>query len=216
MSRRWWRVLQALLAAFGIQGASLSHAGEVEDRWGWGSTNAMPSWDSIDRWSFQAGIGFITGSTIDEIGMFDSNLGGEAGGEIYLFQVSYKLGRLDPVLFGHQFAVDVELPFVLGVVNENHNDPFYQYNLGLTFRWKTFPWNHRVYTTIETGGGLTYSQHVLQVERERHPDRDRSHLEFYWPLQITLAHPRYREHQLVLFLHHHSGGGLFHTGGANT
>jgi hypothetical protein len=31
-----------------------------------------------------------------------------------------------------------------------------------------------------------------------------------------LAHPRYREHQLVLFLHHHSGGAIFHRGGANT
>ena len=215
--QKWLRILQALVIGLGIEGGSISRAAESEVRWSLGSTNEMPAWDSLDRWSFQPGIGFITGSTIDEIGMFNSELGSdEAGGEIYLLQVSYKLGRLDPTLFGHQFDVDVEVPFVFGLVNENHNDPFYQYNIGLTFRWKTFPWNHLVYTTIETGGGLTYSDHVLQVERERHPDRDRSHLEFYWPLQVMLAHPRHRQHQLALFLHHHSGGGLFHTGGANT
>jgi len=86
----------------------------------------------------------------------------------------------------------------------------------VTLRWKSFPWNHWVYTTIESGVGLTYSQHVLQIERSRHPGRDRSHLEFYWPIQLTLAHPRHRQHQLVLFLHHHSGGTIFHTGGANS
>jgi len=214
---KWLRIAQVLLMGLGIAGAALARAAENEVRWALGSTNEMPAWDSVDRWSFQAGIGFITGSTVDEIGMFNSELGSdEAGGEIYLFQASYKLGRLDPTLFGHQFDVDVELPFVFAVVNENHNDPFYQYNIGLTFRWKTFPWNRWVYTTMESGGGLTYSQHVLQVERERHPTRERSHLEIYWPLQLMLAHPRHRQHQLVLFLHHHSGGGLFHTGGANT
>ena len=217
VKKNWLGIFQALLMALGVAGVSLARAAETEDRWSLGSTNEMPAWDSLDRWSFQAGIGFITGSTIDEIGMFSSELGSdEAGGEIYLFQVSYKLGRLDPTLFGHQFDVDVELPFVFAVVNEHHNNPFLQYNIGLTFRWKTFPWNHLVYTTIETGGGLTYSDHVLQVERERHPDRERSHVEFYWPVQVTLAHPRHRQHQLSLFLHHHSGGGLFHTGGANT
>jgi hypothetical protein len=215
--KKWCRVLQALVIVFAIEGAASARAAESEVRWALGSTNEMPAWDSMDRWSFQGGIGFITGSTIDEIGMFNSELGSdEAGGEIYLFQVSYKLGRLDPTLFGHQLDVDVELPLVFAVVNENRNDPFFQYNVGLTFRWKTFPWNRFVYTTIETGGGLTYSDQVLQVERERHPGRERSHLEFYWPLQVTLAHPRYRHHQLVLLLHHHSGGGLFHVGGANT
>ncbi len=215
--KKWWCVLPALVIVFGIQGAASARAAESEVRWALGSTNEMPAWDALERWSFQGGIGFITGSSVGDIGLFNSQLGSdEAGGEIYLLQVSYKLGRLDPTLFGHQFDVDVELPFVLGIVNENHNSPFVQYNLGLTFRWKTFPWNHWLYTNFETGGGLTYSHHVLAVERERHPDRERSHLEFYWPVQLMLAHPRHREHQLVLFLHHHSGGGLFHTGGANT
>jgi hypothetical protein len=71
-------------------------------------------------------------------------------------------------------------------------------------------------TTFETAIGLTYSHQVLAIERVRYPDRDRSHLEFYWPIQFTFAHPRHQQHRLVLFNHHHSGGHIFHRGGANS
>jgi hypothetical protein len=180
-------------------------------------TNAVALWRNLDRWSFQTGVGFITGSTIDEIGTWQSELAdGKSGGEIYLFQVSYKAAQLDPTLFGQRVALDLELPLVLGVVDERGRQPFMQYSGGATLRWKQFPWNHWLYTNLETGLGLTYSQRVLATERSRHPERERSHVEFYWPVQLTLAHPRHRDHQLVFFLHHHSGAGIFHKGGANT
>ena len=180
-------------------------------------TNAVPSWCALDRFSFQAGVGFITGSTVGEIGTWQSELAeGDSEGEIHLFQVSYKLTKWNPALFGRRVAVDVELPLVLGVVDERGSSPFMQYSGGFALRWKTFPWNRWLYTNLETGVGLTYSQHVLATERERHPDRERSHLEIYWPVQLMLACPRRPDHQFVFFLHHHSGGGIFHRGGANT
>jgi hypothetical protein len=110
----------------------------------------------------------------------------------------------------------VELPAVLGIVNEHGSDAFPQYSGGITLRLKKFPWNRWVYTNFETGVGLTYSAQVLRTERDKHSGEDRSPLEFYWPVQIMLAHPKHRQHQLVLFNHHHSGGWIFHTGGANT
>lgn len=181
------------------------------------STNGVPPWRDLKRWSFQAGVGFITGSTIDEVTTFQSELGkGSAHGQIYLMQVSYKVAQFEPELFGRRFAIDAELPLVLGVVDEHGNQSFMQYSGGLALRWKTFPWNRFLYTNLEMGVGLTYSGHVLAAERLRHPDRERSHLEIYWPVQLMFAHPKHREHQLVLFLHHHSGGGIFHTGGANS
>jgi hypothetical protein len=180
-------------------------------------TNSASSWCSLDRWSFQAGVAFITESTIDEVASMGTELAdGDAAGQIYLVQVSYKAAELKPSIFGHRVEIDVELPLVLGIVDERGSDPFVQYSGGVTLRWKTFPWNRWVYTTFETGIGLTYSQRVLAAERARHPRRDRSHLEFYWPVQLTLALPDLRQHQLVLFLHHHSGGGVFHRGGANS
>ena len=180
-------------------------------------TNAVPFWRDVNRWSFQAGVGWITASTIDEVALLEGDWAeGDAGGQIYLLQVSYKLAEWEPVVFEHRGKMDLEAPFVLGVVDERRADPFMQYSGGLTLRWKQFPWNKWLYTNIETGIGLTYSQRVLAAERERHPGRERSHLEFYWPVRLMLAHPRWREHQLVFFLHHHSGGLAFHEGGANT
>ena len=180
-------------------------------------TESRRDWLSAPHWSFQAGVGWITGSTIDQILAGNSDLARrEAEGRIYLLQVSYKLAQFEPGLYGHRGEMDVELPVVLGVVDERARDPFMQYSAGFTVRWKTFPWNKWLYTNFETGVGLTYSQYVLGTERQQHPTRERSHVEFYWPLQLMLAHPHYRQHQLVLFNHHHSGGIIFHRGGANT
>lgn len=178
----------------------------------------LPAWNKLDRWSFQAGLAFITESTIDDILVGDgARATGKDEGEIYLLQASYKLAALQPHIGKYRPKIDLELPFVLGIVDEDERDsPWVQYNAGITMRWKSFPWNEWLYTNFETGVGLTYSQYVILTERVRHPDRDRSHVEIYWPVQLMFALPKYREHQLALFLHHHSGGGMFHTGGANS
>ena len=216
-------LLDASSAAQDQPGASAKTSSELRGESSAGSVQLetdpsdLPLWRDLGRWSFQVGVGFINGSTMEEILLFDGERAeGNAEGELHLLQVSYKVAEFKPVVFGKRVEVDMELPLVLAVVDERGRDPFMQYNVGLTLRWKSFPWNEWVYTNFETGGGMTYSSHVLQIERQRHPGRDRSHLEFYWPIQLMLAHPRYREHQLVLFLHHHSGGAIFHRGGANT
>lgn len=169
------------------------------------------------RWSFQAGVAFITASTVDDLLVGDVKMAdGPAGGQIYLFEASYKIYDFDPVIADRQLDVDFQLPLVLGIVDEHSNSPFLQPSAGFSVRWKSFPWNDWLYTNLETGVGLTYSEHVLGTERDRHPGRDRSHLEFYWPVQFTFALPEHRQHQLVLLLHHHSGGAIFHSGGANS
>lgn len=173
--------------------------------------------DPWDRWSFQLGVAHITGNTVDELLLFQHDSPeGDARGQIYLLGASYRLHEFDWSLFGQRVRPQLQLPAVLGIIDEEGRSPFFQYNLGLTLRWRDFPWNRHVYTNFETGVGLTYSEHVLAVERQRHPDRERSHLEFYWPIEFALALPSHRQHQLVLFLHHHSGGTVFHTGGANS
>lgn len=178
----------------------------------------LPAWNSLDRWSFQAGMAFITDATIDGILAGDgARATGKDEGEIYLLQTSYKLAALQPRIGKYRPKIDLELPFVLGIVDEQERDsPWLQYNVGLAARWKSFPWNKWLYTNFETGVGLTYSQYVIAAERVGHPDRERSHLEIYWPVQLMFALPKHRQHQLVLFIHHHSGGGIFHRGGANS
>ena len=183
-----------------------------------GNENELPSWNSLNRWSFQASVAFITESSVDDIILGDgARATGKDEGEIYLLEGSYKLAAFQPHWGKYRPKFDLQLPLVLGIVNEDNRDEVWlQYNAGLTVRWKSFPWNEWLYTNLETGAGLTYSQYVIATERVRHPDRDRSHLEIYWPVQLLFALPKYREHQLALFLHHHSGGGTFHKGGANS
>lgn len=181
------------------------------------SRTESPFWRDPNRWSFQLGVVFITETTIDNIAKTRLALArGDAEGQIYLLQASLKLASFEPVFLGARLEMDLELPVVLGVVNERGSDPFLQYNAGLTLRWKTFPWNRWIYTNSETGGGLTYSGQVLQIQRQRHLGRSRSHLEFYWPIQLMLAHPRHPRHQLTFLVHHHSGGHIFHAGGSNS
>jgi hypothetical protein len=180
------------------------------------TAEAIPFWRDLNRWSFQAGVGLITRSTIDDLMVGQVGLArGDAAGQVYLLQASLKLAALEPRILGGRSELDIELPVVLGLVDERV-DFFSQFSAGIAARWKTFPWNRWLATNFETGFGLTYSGQVFAIQRARHMDRDRSHLEFYWPLQFTFAHPQHRQHQLVLFNHHHSGGHVFHTGGANT
>jgi hypothetical protein len=180
------------------------------------TTKAIPFWRDLNRWSFQGGVGWITRSAIGDLSTGQVALArGDAAGRVYLLQASLKLAALEPRILGGRNELDIELPMVLGLVDEQV-DFFPQFSAGVTARWKTFPWNRWLATNFETGIGLTYSDQVFAIQRTRHPDRDQSRLEFYWPLQFTFAHPRHQQHQLVLFNHHHSGGRIFHTGGANT
>lgn len=134
---------------------------------------------------------------------------------MYLFSASYNLFDFDLVLRDRLFRPQLEFPLVLGVVNEQGRSPFLDYNAGVTLRWKDFPFSRFVYINFESGIGLSYYEHVPAIERERHPDRDRSHLKFYWPIQLMLAHPKRKEHQFVVFIHHQSGGHVFDVGGSN-
>jgi hypothetical protein len=196
---------------------SIAGEARLDSASAWEAPGPIPFWRDPDRWSFQFGAGFITRSTIGELPAGRVALArGDAAGQMYLLQASLNLARFEPRIAGARIELDLDLPLVLGLVDERGRDLFPQYSAGIAGRWKTFPWNRWLDTTFETGIGLTYSYHVVAIERVRYPTRDRSHLEFYWPIQLTFAHPRHRQHRLVLFNHHHSGGHIFHKGGANT
>ena len=167
-------------------------------------------------WTIHIGMAVITSSTIGDLSLGKvTRARGDAGGEMYLLGVSHTLHDFDWRIRGRRFRPQLELPMVLGVVDEGGRNPFLDYNAGITLRWKDFPFNRFVYTNLETGVGLSYTEHVLAIEHRRHSDRDRSHLKFYWPIQLTLAHPEKKQHQLVVFIHHQSGGHVFDKGGSN-
>jgi hypothetical protein len=182
------------------------------------TTLPLPDSRFFDRWSFEYGVAFITSQNIEELisGELDID-DGPAGGEIHYLTASRLLAEPEWCLFGKTYHPSLELPFTLGIVDENGRSPFASYSMSFVVRWRDFPWNDHVLTTFATGVGLTWSSEVYAMDVQRHPnDDDRSKWKFNWPLQVTLAHPSYPCHQLMLFVAHQSGGRIFDRGGVNS
>ena len=182
------------------------------------TTLQLPDSRFFDRWAFEYGVAFITSQNIEELigGELDID-DGPAGGEIHYFTASRLLAEPERCIFGKTFHPALELPFTLGIVDENGRSPFASYSMSFVVRWRDFPWNDHVRTTFATGVGLTWSSEVYAMDVQRHPnDDDRSKWKFNWPLQVTFAHPSYPCHQLMLFVAHQSGGRIFDRGGVNS
>ena len=191
----------------------------------WGATVARASFlpseppEGLSRlWAFEAGVAFITTNNVDDFMHGRVNVSkGDAGGQVYRFTASRLLHVFAWETSAGVMRPQVEMPLSLELIDEiGRRNPYPDYNAGLTLRWVNFPWNDRVYTTFATGVGLSYSSRVMAMDEERHSDRERSHLKFDWPIQLTLARPETPHHQLMFFLAHHSGGRVFDRGGVNS
>lgn len=211
--RWWWRWVAASLSVFPIGWGHASLAAD-EEPIAWPS--GWENFGEIDRWAFRGGVATVTWNRIGELlrGKFNRATG-DAGGELYLLGASYTLADLRGNFPTNEFKPQLNAVGVLGLVNENRGSPFMDYNAGLTIRWRQFPWDHVLPTTLETGVGLSYTQRVMQVERIRLPDRKRSHLKYYWPIELGFSLRSARQHQIILFIHHQSGGRVFDVGGSN-
>jgi hypothetical protein len=176
-----------------------------------------PQSEFLSDWSFQLGMAYITRHNIGDLllGNFDA-ASGSGEGEIYNLTVNWTAHRFEIPWRDHIFRPQFEPYFTLTLVDEDGRSLFPDYNAGVGFRWLDFPWNRWVKTSFFMGLGLSYSSKVYAIDRVRHPDEKRSHLKFDWPLQLTLALPRWPQHHLVLFNDHQSGGHIFDQGGVNS
>jgi hypothetical protein len=90
--------------------------------------------------------------------------------------------------------------------------------VALYFRWKWFPWNEYVRTTIATSTGVNVATDIADWERKRTVNSGRgSYHQHYFSPEITFGLPQYPNTDLVFRFHHRSGAslGIFnHTYGA--
>ncbi len=170
-----------------------------------------------NRWSIGGGVAVISNNHPGGIlqGEFEVTKGDSAG-EIYNINVSYVLKELNFSVKKHTFAPRLEVFSSLGLVDEKSTDLFYNVNAALAVRWIDFPWSRYLHTTIMTGGGLNYSQKIFRLDIAKRPNDDRSHLKFLWPLEVTFAIPKFKNHSLVFFNHHISGGHVMDAGGIDS
>ena len=73
-------------------------------------------------------------------------------------------------------------------------------------RWRAFPWNDRLRTTVAISTGLNYASAVPRYEEIRTQVKGGSHLMHYLSPEITFGLPDQPNWDLVFRLHHRSGG----------
>ena len=168
------------------------------------------------KWSFEFGVGFIADTEPrDYLTLNYRHLNGPGEGLTYNFTASYRLHEFDWRTKHLRLQPDIELPFMLTLVDQRVGDLVPDINTGLVIRWRDFPWNHYVYTTFAIGGGFSYSFQVWTADRQRHPGDDRTNFKFWLPIEWTFALPRYPRHQFTLFVDHQSGGHIIDDGGVD-
>lgn len=172
----------------------------------------------LKDWTFEFGVSYMTRNEIDDFLAGDVDFEtGDAGAEIYQFTAAKTLGQLHLDLYGWEFCPMLEMPLCLEWVDENANSPYLVTNASLQLRWDALPKNEWVHATFACGLGLSYASQLMAMDLQRHPNEERSHLKFNLPMQLAFSLPDAPEHQLRLYLSHHSGGfGIFDVGGVNS
>jgi hypothetical protein len=73
----------------------------------------------------------------------------------------------------------------------------------IAFRWRKFPWNDYINTTLAVGEGLSWATEIPKMEDKRWSNS--SQLLNYLLFEFTLASPEFSEISLVFRVHHRSG-----------
>lgn len=168
-------------------------------------------------WSVEFGVGVISDNTLaDYLDAEFTKLDGPGGGLTYNITVARQIKQFDWAIGKTHLDPQLEVPFRLTLVDEKAGRIIPDVNLGVTMRWRNFPWNRFVYTTLSAGAGLSYSSPVWTADIQRHENGEyRSKLKFWLPMELTLSLPNHRNYQLTLFLDHQSGGRVFDYGGVD-
>ena len=77
-------------------------------------------------------------------------------------------------------------------------------NLAVFHRWRQFPWNGSVRTTMAIGSGLSYAFDDPPLEAANPSNDGTTRLQLYLGLEATLAPPAWEHFSFLLRLHHRS------------
>ncbi len=73
------------------------------------------------------------------------------------------------------------------------------------FRYRGFPWDRRIVTTVAVSTGMNYATDISDVEKDRANDGDGSRWMHYFGPEITFALPSRPNYELLFRFHHRSG-----------
>jgi len=108
---------------------------------------------------------------------------------------------------------------VEGQIGKHFRDQtHWEFNIAAIIRWKRFPWNHYLRTSIAIGDGLSYATEVPPLELKSHTNTGAARLLNYLVIEMTVSPPQIQNWSIVGRIHHRSGVfGLFNDvrGGSN-
>ncbi|MEC7763798.1 MAG: hypothetical protein VX874_17980 [Pseudomonadota bacterium] len=110
--------------------------------------------------------------------------------------------------FGHSATGDiVALEAELGMAQRFGSQDQLEVWGAFYLRWKQFPWNRVVKTTVAVSTGLNWASGISPHEIRSSQNGEGSQLLHYLSPEITFALPANPEQELVFRFHHRSGGG---------
>ncbi len=134
-----------------------------------------------------------------------------ANEDLYSLELAYTLAPENAIsrFFWHIRAkFQLAGNFALRIEDDDGDDPNYEGNVYFVVRWRNFPWNRYVATTLAIGEGLSYVSRVPEEEKQSNDDTEK--LLNYLMLEATVALPSYPRAQILYRIHHRSGVyGLF-------
>ncbi len=115
-------------------------------------------------------------------------------------------GTLSRVLvaFGQDATIEGEVGFAQRFGDMDEREVW----AAATFRWKSFPWNRYLVTTLALSEGVDYASDVASYEITQSKVGHGARLLNYLAPELTLALPDYPDWQLLFSVHHRSGGGI--------
>lgn len=91
----------------------------------------------------------------------------------------------------------------------------WEFNILAAGRWKYFPWNRYLNTSVAFGLGPSYASDEPEIEIKN--DGDTARFMIYWMMELALALPDYPQVAFITRIHHRSNafGLMTDEGGSN-
>ncbi len=104
-------------------------------------------------------------------------------------------------LWRERFAIETELGVGKRFGSMHESEAW----AALYLRYRDFPWNDHLYTTVAVSTGLNYASGISDEERARAGNDRGDRLLHYLAPEITFALPENKSRELVIRFHHRSG-----------
>ena len=163
-------------------------------------TARMQQYRSAWRYAFMLYTGAMTRNTLGQVVGGSVILDNE---NLYSAEFSYIFKPEQGIrrYFGPVFQ-SIEANFNFTYHND-HGDPIYEFIPYLSYRWKKFPWDSVLKTSISLGEGVSWVSNVST--REHRNSVDPQKILNYLNFELTAALAAYPRLELVGRIHHRSG-----------